>query len=84
MTIAKVFRSKNRQSVRLPKQFRAKGKELEVFRRGDDIVLREKKGSMLRAFELLASLPNDLTIADRQNDRPQKRNGTRLKKRGKG
>jgi antitoxin VapB len=83
MTIAEVFRSKNSQAIRLPKQIRMKGKELASFRRGDEISLREKQGTMLRAFESLPSLPNDPKIADRQNDRPQKRNGTRLKKRGK-
>jgi len=75
MSTAKVFRSGNSQAVRLPKQFRLKSKEVEIFRRGDEIVLREKKGTMLRAFELLASLPNDLTVADRENDRPQNRKG---------
>ena len=83
MTIAKVFQPKGGQAVRLPKQFRVKGKELEIFRRGDEIVLPEKKGTMLRAFELLAELPDDLTIARRKNDRPQKRNGVRLTKRGR-
>jgi antitoxin VapB len=75
MTTAKVFRSGNSQAVRLPKQFRLKSQEVEIFRRGDEIVLREKQGTMLRAFELLASLPDDLTIAGRVNDRPQKRKG---------
>jgi antitoxin VapB len=61
--------------VRLPKQFRFKSKEVEIFRRGDEIVLREKDGDMVRAFELLADLPEDLEIAGRQNDPPQKRKG---------
>ncbi len=61
-------------------RIRRKGKELEICRRGDEIILRQKNGAMLRAFELLASLPNDLTIADRKNDPPQKRNATTLKK----
>jgi antitoxin VapB len=75
MSTAKVFRSGNSQAVRLPKQFRLKSKEVEIFRRGDEIVLREKKGTMLRAFELLAGLPDDLTIAAREKDTPQKRKG---------
>jgi antitoxin VapB len=75
MSTAKVFRSGNSQAVRLPKQFRLKSKEVEIFRRGDEIVLREKKGTMLRAFELLAGLPDDLTIAGREKDTPQKRKG---------
>ena len=75
MGTARVFRSGNSQAVRLPKQFRFKSKEVEIFRRGDEIVLREKDGDMVRAFELLADLPEDLEIAGRQNDPPQKREG---------
>jgi len=75
MGTARVFRSGNSQAVRLPKQFRFKSKEVEIFRRGDEIVLREKDGDMVRAFELLADLPEDLEIAGRQNDPPQKRKG---------
>jgi antitoxin VapB len=41
MATARVFRSGNSQAVRLPKEFRFKGKEVEIFRRGDEIVLRE-------------------------------------------
>src|SRR3954469_5320372 len=42
MATARVFRSGNSQAVRLPKQFRVRGAEVEIFRRGDEIVLREK------------------------------------------
>ena len=75
MGTARVFRSGNRQAVRLPKQFRFKSKEVEIFRRGDEIVLREKKGNMARAFELLAGLPDDFDVPDRENNLPQKRKG---------
>lgn len=75
MGIARVFRSGNSQAVRLPKQFRLKSKEVEIFRRGDEIVLREKKGSMERAFDLLAGMPDDFELPERNHDRPQKRKG---------
>lgn len=75
MATAKVFKSGNSQAVRLPKEFRVKSKEVEITRRGDEIVLREKRGSMARAFELLASLPEDFTIPGRDKDKPQKRKG---------
>jgi antitoxin VapB len=74
MGTARVFRSGNSQAVRLPKQFRFKSKEVEIFRRGDEIVLREKDGTMSRAFDLLAELPDDFDV-ERRNDRPQKRKG---------
>jgi antitoxin VapB len=75
MGTARVFKSGNSQAVRLPKQFRVKSKEVEIFRRGDEIVLREKAGNMARAFDLLAGLPDDLELAGRENDSPQKRKG---------
>jgi antitoxin VapB len=75
MATAKVFKSGNSQALRLPKEFRLKSKEVEIFRRGDEIVVREKKGAMLRAFDLLAGLPEDFAIPDREQDPPQKRKG---------
>jgi len=36
MAIARVFKSGNSQAVRLPKQFRVKSTEVEIFRRGDE------------------------------------------------
>ena len=75
MATAKVFRSGNSQAVRLPKQYRLKSKEVEIYRRGDEIVLREKRGGMVRAFELLASLPEDMDVRPRKRDLPQKRKG---------
>ena len=73
MSTARVFRSGKNQAVRLPKQCRFKSKEVEIFRRGDEIVLREKEERMVRAFKLLAGLPEDIEPKDRTNDRPQKR-----------
>jgi len=75
MGTARVFRSGNSQAVRLPKQFRLKSKEVEIFRRGDEIVLREKDGNMVRAFDLLAGLPEDFAVVARAKDQPQKRKG---------
>jgi antitoxin VapB len=75
MATARVFKSGNSQAVRLPKQFRVKSKELEIERRGDEIVLREKSKGMARAFYLLAELVNDEALKDRKKDIPQKRKG---------
>ena len=63
MGTARVFRSGNSQAVRLPKQFRLKSKEVEIFRRGDELVLREKAGNVVRAFDLLAGLPDDFSLS---------------------
>ncbi len=69
MPTARIFRSGNSQAVRLPKQFRFRGQEVEIFRRGDEVVLREKIRDMGRAFEILAELPEDF-MADGRNDSP--------------
>jgi len=75
MTTAKVFRSGNSQAVRLPKQYRFKGKEVEIFRRGTEIVLREKSDNLAHAFDLIIGLPDDLELPDRKTDLPQEREG---------
>lgn len=75
MATARVFKSGNSQAVRLPKQFRLNSREVEIFRQGDAIVLREKPQGMARAFEILAGLPDD-ALSQRRRDRPpQSRKG---------
>jgi antitoxin VapB len=75
MNTAKVFRSGNSQAVRLPKQYRFKGKEVEIFRRGTEVVLREKSDNLAHAFDLIIGLPDDLELPDRKTDLPQEREG---------
>ena len=54
MTETTVFQSGNSQAVRLPKDFRFKSKTVEIFRRGNEVVLREKPQTL---GDLLNSLP---------------------------
>lgn len=68
MAVAKVFRSGNSQAVRLPKQFRVLSDELEIFRRGDEIVLREKPATIEKAFHLLCEMPEGML--DARDDPP--------------
>jgi antitoxin VapB len=71
MATARVFRSGNGQAIQLPKQFRFEGWDIEIFRRGDEIVLRERRRGMARAFELLAEFP--IGAEDRYDAPPQER-----------
>lgn len=73
MTTTRVFKSGNSQAVRLPKEFRVRSAEVEIFRRGDEIVLREPVGGLARAFELLTQLPDDFLPEGRQDIPPQRR-----------
>jgi len=54
--IAKVFKSGNSQAVRLPKEFRFASPQVEIFRRGDEVVLRGVAHRQTLS-ELLAKLP---------------------------
>ena len=73
MARTRVFQSGNSQAVRLPKEFSVRSRELEIFRRGDEIVLREPAEGLTRAFELLAGLPDDFFSEGREDDPPQDR-----------
>lgn len=75
MATARIFKSGNSQAVRLPKEFRLRGEEVEIFRRGDEIVLREKPQNLARAFEILTELPEDFLADGRGDTPPQKRTG---------
>lgn len=76
MNTAKVFQSGNSQAVRLPKAFRFDATEVEIFRRGDEVVLREKKRlSLVGAFDQVADLPDDFDILDLV---PEEREGLRV------
>jgi antitoxin VapB len=73
MRTTKVFKSGNSQAVRLPKEFQFDVTELEIFRRGDEVVLRKKSQNLARAYELLTSLPDDFMEDDRKDAPPQRR-----------
>jgi antitoxin VapB len=73
VTTTRVFKSGNSQAVRLPKEFTVSSKVLEIFRRGDEIVLREPTQGLARAFELLSDLPDDFLAEGRRDSPPQSR-----------
>ena len=73
--IAKVFKSGNSQAVRLPKEFRFNVSEVEIFKRGDEVVLKSKASNLSRAYELMSDLNNDNDFFSngRHDDIPQDR-----------
>jgi antitoxin VapB len=75
MITTRVFKSGNSLAVRLPKEFSVKSRELEIFRRGDEIILREPSQGLERAFELLTELPDDFLAEGRKDTVPQNREG---------
>jgi antitoxin VapB len=77
MATARIFKSGNGHAVQLPASFRLRGEEVEIFRRGNEIILREKAPSLAHAFELLADLPDDFLAEDRHDGPPQVRKPVR-------
>ena len=75
MKRTRVFNSGNSQAVRLPKEFRFQVKEVEIFRRGEEVVLREPKRSLASAFQALASMPPDFMAEGRDDRPPEDREG---------
>lgn len=76
--LTKVFRSGNSQAVRLPKEFQLDVDEVEIFRQGEDIVLRKKPANLLSAFQALAAVEGTI---NRQQPAMQERDFSALDKR---
>lgn len=73
MTLARVFQSGNSQAVRLPREFRLDTDQVEIFRQGQDIVLRQLPLNGAAVFDVLSSLPADFMADGRQDTPPQER-----------
>lgn len=73
MTYARIFQSGNSQAVRLPKEFRVNVEQVEIFRRGGEIVLREVPANAETIFDALAALPVDFMADGRDDTPPQER-----------
>ncbi len=73
MSTARIFKSGNSQAVRLPREFRFDVDEVEIFRRGEEIVLRKPKRNLSQAFATLASMPEDFMAEERGDEPPQER-----------
>jgi len=73
MAKAKIFRSGKSQAVRLPREFRFDVDEVEIFRRGQELILRKPGRNLIQAFDLLASMPEDFMKGGRKDRAPQKR-----------
>ena len=73
MAITRVFTSGNSQAVRLPTEFKIKSGEVKIFRRKNDIIIREIPTNLGKAFSLLSNLGKDFFKGGRKDSVPQKR-----------
>ena len=63
----------NSQAVRLPKAFQFDVDEVEILRRGEEVILRKKPENLSQAFEVLASMPEDFFEDGRRDPLPEER-----------
>jgi antitoxin VapB len=73
VALTKVFRSGNSQAVRIPRQYRLDADEVEILRRGEELVLRKPARNLAQAFDLLAGLSTDFLKRGRKQPKHQKR-----------
>lgn len=71
MATAKLFQHGGSQAVRLPKEFRFEGSEVEIERRGSEVVLKPKSKPRLRTLSDVAqymqeSFPEARDFPDRE------------------
>ena len=65
MEVAKIFQNGRSQAVRLPKDYRFKGKEVFIYREGSKVVLSEKPVSWDNFF-LSGNKPTSDFMEDRE------------------
>jgi antitoxin VapB len=75
MTTARLFKLGNAQAVRIPARFRIDADEVEVFKRGDEVILRPKPETAADMFARIrarhgAAIWDDFGISRQGEHRP--------------
>jgi antitoxin VapB len=73
MATTRVFQNGNSQAVRIPKEFQFDTGEVDIFRRGDEIVLRPHRANLSEVLDILDALPADFMAEGRDDPPPQER-----------
>jgi antitoxin VapB len=73
MKTAKIFKSGNSQAVRIPKEFHLKGREVEIMKQGEALVLRPRKGSWSALIGSLSKFTDDFMEQGRRQPPLQRR-----------
>jgi antitoxin VapB len=74
MATTRVFKSGNSQAVRIPQEFQFDVNEVEIFRRGDALIIRPKRDNLVDVMDIFASFPDDFMQDGRKDSPPQVRN----------
>lgn len=70
MVSTKVFKSGNFQAVMIPKQFHLNTDRVEIIKRNNELILREKPTILKKAFQLMTKMPDDFFATGRVDDKP--------------
>ena len=73
MNTAKIFQNGNSQAVRLPKEFQFDTSEVQILRRGDEVILKKSPENLALVFEMLTGLSDDFMENGRQQPAIQER-----------
>lgn len=73
MKTARIFRSGNSQAVRIPKEFQLEGREVQIERRGDVLLLRPRRRSWDALAQSLAKFSKDYMSNARRQPRLEER-----------
>lgn len=73
MKTAKIFKSGNSQAVRIPKEFKLEGDEVEIEKKGETLILRPTKRSWARLSKSLQKFTDDFMKEDRKQPPVQRR-----------
>lgn len=74
MATTRVFKSGNSQAVRIPQEFQLDVNEVEIFRRGDELIIRPRRDNLVDVMDIFASFPDDFMQDGRNDSLPQERN----------
>jgi antitoxin VapB len=73
MTATKVFTSGNSQAVRIPKKYHINSDVVEIFKRNNELIIREIPVNLKQAFKLMTEMPEDFFAEGRVDNIPQDR-----------
>ena len=73
MNRAKIFKNGDSQAIRLPKEFRFKGKEVYIRKEGNNVIISPIDDSVDRLWKTINSLSDDFTIERTQPKTFEKR-----------
>lgn len=75
MATTRVFLSGNSRAVRIPRSIGLPVGEVEIYERGDEVVIRRRRDTLADVPALLASFPADFLSGGVPDAPPQRRKG---------